>query len=42
MKAYVSCEGFVWFCFLVCLFVCLFVFETGFLCISLAVLDLTL
>jgi hypothetical protein len=26
----------------VCLFVCLFVFETGFLCIGLAVLELTL
>jgi hypothetical protein len=26
----------------VCLFVCLFVFETGFLCVALAVLELTL
>jgi hypothetical protein len=25
-----------------CLFVCLFVFETGFLCVALAVLELTL
>jgi hypothetical protein len=30
-------------CWVVCLFVCLFVFrETGFLCIALAVLELTL
>jgi hypothetical protein len=35
---------FVWFCLFVCLFVCfVFVFfETGFLCIALAVLELTL
>ena len=31
---------FLFFCF--CLFVCLFVFEAGFLCIALAVLELTL
>jgi hypothetical protein len=36
--------GLVWFwffCLFVCLFVCLF-FETGFLCVALAVLELTL
>ena len=32
---------FGWFCFLVFVLFC-FVFETGFLCVSLAVLDLTL
>jgi hypothetical protein len=30
------------FCFFLDLFVCLFVFETGFLCVALAVLELTL
>jgi hypothetical protein len=33
---------FVLFCFFLDLFVCLFVFETGFLCVALAVLELTL
>jgi hypothetical protein len=29
-------------CLFICLFFCLFVFETGFLCVALAVLELTL
>ena len=35
---------FCFICFVFCLFVCLFVcfFETGFLCVALAVLELTL
>jgi hypothetical protein len=45
MQLFVTCRFFL-FCLpyidIVCLFICLFVFETGFLCVALAVLELTL
>ena len=39
LKKFIEFLFFFYFCFL---FVCLFVFETGFLCVVLAVLELTL